>query len=48
MNIEMKQMKRFAVMLLTLYMLAGCNTINGMGKDIKSAGEKIEDASKKK
>jgi predicted small secreted protein len=48
MNIEVKQMKRLAVMLLALYVLAGCNTINGMGKDIKSAGEKIEDASKKK
>jgi entericidin A len=29
-------------------LLAGCNTIEGMGKDIQKAGEKIEDASKKK
>jgi predicted small secreted protein len=28
-------------------MLAGCNTIKGMGQDIKSAGEKIEESSKK-
>lgn len=28
--------------------LTGCNTINGMGKDIKAAGQSIEDASKKK
>ena len=25
--------------------LAGCNTISGMGKDIKSAGQAIDDAS---
>ena len=35
-------------MLAVLFVLVGCNTINGMGKDIKSAGEKIEDVSKKK
>jgi predicted small secreted protein len=28
--------------------LAGCNTVEGMGKDIQKAGEKIEDAAKKK
>ncbi len=28
--------------------LVGCNTVNGMGKDIKAAGQSIEDASKKK
>lgn len=27
---------------LTIY--AGCNTMQGMGKDIKKAGEAIEDA----
>jgi predicted small secreted protein len=27
---------------------AGCNTIEGAGKDIKKAGEKIEDAASKK
>jgi len=41
-------MKVLAVLLLALSVLAGCNTINGMGKDIKSAGQSIEDASKKK
>jgi predicted small secreted protein len=29
-------------------LLGACNTIEGMGKDIQRAGEKIEDASKKK
>ena len=41
-------MKRIAMMLLALYVLAGCNTMNGLGKDIKAAGSSIEDASKKK
>jgi predicted small secreted protein len=29
-------------------LLAGCNTVRGMGQDIQKAGEKIEDVSKKK
>jgi entericidin B len=41
-------MKKFATLVLAIFVLAGCNTINGMGKDIKSAGQTIEDASKKK
>jgi predicted small secreted protein len=28
--------------------LAGCNTVKGVGQDIEKAGEKIEDAAKKK
>ncbi len=28
--------------------LAGCNTIKGVGQDIQKAGEKIEDVGKKK
>ena len=31
-----------------VFVLAGCNTIDGIGKDIKKAGESIEDAAKKK
>ena len=40
--------------LLSLWMLAvglllvGCNTVNGMGKDIKAADQSIEDATAKK
>jgi len=42
-------MKRTLFALLAaLYLLAGCNTIEGMGKDIQKGGEKIEDAAKKK
>ena len=35
-------------LLALLCMLGGCNTIHGIGQDIQKAGEKIEDASKKK
>jgi len=31
-----------------LIALTGCNTINGIGKDIQKAGSTLEDASKKK
>ena len=42
-------MKRSLFALLAaLYLLAGCNTIEGLGKDIKTGGEKIEDAAAKK
>ena len=41
-------MKRNLAMLLLVLFAAtcfgGCNTIEGAGKDIKKAGEKIEDA----
>ena len=33
--------------LAALFVLAGCNTIEGMGKDIGKAGDKIEEAAKK-
>jgi entericidin A len=33
---------------ITALALAGCNTMQGIGKDVQKAGEKIEDASKKK
>jgi entericidin A len=41
----------FAYMVLTLSVLSatvGCNTIQGIGKDVKKAGEVVEDAAKKK
>lgn len=38
----------FAIWLLALAVLAtGCNTINGMGKDVERAGEKVQSISKK-
>ena len=42
------EMKQMAMMWVVLCLLAGCNTINGMGKDIKAGGQAIEDVSKKK
>lgn len=44
-------MKRLLITLAALVGLsafvAGCNTIEGMGKDIGKAGDKIEEAAKK-
>jgi predicted small secreted protein len=43
-------MKIFTI-LLTLslaFALSGCNTVKGVGQDLQKAGEKIEDAAKKK
>lgn len=34
--------------LAALTLLAGCNTVKGMGQDLQKAGEKIEDVAKKK
>ena len=31
-----------------LLSLAACNTVKGLGQDLQKAGEKIEDAAKKK
>jgi entericidin B len=41
-------MNRISTVVFALLLLAGCNTINGMGKDIKAGGQAIEDVSKKK
>ena len=42
-------MKKLVLIAATLVVvLSGCNTINGLGKDIQKAGESIEDAAKKK
>jgi len=36
------------LMIGVLVLLVGCNTFEGLGKDITKAGESIENASKKK
>lgn len=42
-------MKRtVSILLAALVLLAGCNTLEGVGKDIQKGGEKIEEAAKKK
>ena len=42
-------MKSFTVWLIaaTVTILAGCNTIKGVGQDLQKAGSKIEDVAKK-
>ena len=42
----MKQLITVA-MVAGLLLVAGCNTVKGMGQDIKKAGESIEGAVKK-
>lgn len=38
-----------SLMLISLAVaLSGCNTVRGIGQDVQKAGEKIEDAAKKK
>ena len=34
-------------LLLTVLVLAGCNTMEGLGKDIQKGGEKLEKAANK-
>jgi predicted small secreted protein len=43
-------LKRLTVLMLALTMIAlsACNTVQGVGKDVQKAGEKLEDAAKKK
>jgi predicted small secreted protein len=36
------------VLLAVSFLFVGCNTVKGVGQDIQKAGEKIEDAAKKK
>ncbi|WP_037029630.1 entericidin A/B family lipoprotein [Imbroritus primus] len=40
-------MKRFFLSLLTLAVLAGCNTMAGLGRDTQAAGQKLENAAKR-
>ena len=41
-------MKKLTTCIALLALLAGCNTIAGMGKDISKAGDAIESTAKKK
>ena len=42
----MSKLWRCLLVLGLLMSLAACNTMQGMGKDIKKAGEKIEETAK--
>ena len=41
-------MKRFtlSILLLVITMLAACHTVEGVGKDVKEAGEEVEETAK--
>jgi predicted small secreted protein len=41
-------MKKLFPLLALAFVLSACNTVQGVGKDIKRAGEVIEDAGTKK
>jgi predicted small secreted protein len=41
-------MKKLLGMVLLALVAVGCNTVEGLGKDISKAGETIEGAAKKK
>lgn len=40
-------MKKLIVLMLSMSVLAGCNTIQGVGKDVQKAGEVVENAARK-
>ena len=41
-------MKKITLILLVMMLsLAGCNTIQGIGKDVEKLGEKVQEAGKK-
>jgi predicted small secreted protein len=40
-------MKKIIVLMLCACVLSACNTVQGIGKDVKRAGEVVETAAKK-
>jgi len=41
-------MKKIITLVAVAFVLAGCNTVKGVGQDVQKAGSAIEDAAKKK
>jgi predicted small secreted protein len=41
----MPRIRHVFLLALAVFALSACNTIHGIGADVKKAGEKIEDAS---
>ena len=41
-------MKTWLTIVAALLMLAGCNTLEGIGKDVEKAGEALQGAAKKR
>ena len=40
-------MKKIFVLIISSLIVMGCNTVQGIGKDVKKAGEVVENAAKK-
>jgi predicted small secreted protein len=40
-------MKNLFALLVSAFILMGCNTVQGFGKDVKKAGEVVEHAAQK-
>jgi predicted small secreted protein len=40
-------MRLFFALMIALFVLTGCNTVHGFGKDVHEVGDKIGDAFKK-
>ncbi|HEX7633981.1 MAG TPA: entericidin A/B family lipoprotein [Noviherbaspirillum sp.] len=40
-------MKKLFILLVSSLILTGCNTVEGIGKDVKKAGEVVENAARK-
>ena len=40
-------MKKLLVVLVTVLVTAGCNTMSGLGKDVQKGGEKLENSADK-
>ncbi len=40
-------MKKIFALMIAALVLAGCNTVQGVGKDVKKVGEAVENVGKK-
>jgi len=48
-NTEVIPMKRaLAAVLMAMFALAGCNTVEGVGRDIERGGERLQDSAEKR
>ncbi|WP_076590952.1 entericidin A/B family lipoprotein [Herminiimonas arsenitoxidans] len=43
----MKKAISFFLLITSVYLLAGCNTMNGFGKDVEHLGDKIQNKAAK-
>ena len=46
--IHRKKIARYCLAILFAFTLTACNTVQGIGQDVKKAGSVLEDAAKKK